>query len=166
VHLQGLTQLKELHLKNTNVSAAGAEWLNKLIPACQIFTEPAGMTDLEKWQGTWVEVACESNGEDVVFSDQRPRWTRTIKGNRSFVRDEDGGPIHDLTFSLMPGQTPKAINTQVTQGPDSGQTTVGIYQFDGENLKICWTTAGHERPTEFTTKRGTGICFEIWKRSP
>ena len=167
VHLQGLTQLKELHLKNTNVSAANAEAFKKINPACQVFTEPAGMTDLEKLQGTWVEATCEWKGENVVFNEQRPRWTRTIKGNRSFIGDENGEAIHDLTFSLKPGQRPKAIDVEVTQGPDSGQTNVGIYQFDGNSLKICWTIAGQERPTEFTTKRATGgICFQIWRRSP
>ncbi len=166
-HLQRLTQLKELHLKNTNVSAANAEEFKKINPACQVFTEPAGMTDLEKLQGTWVEATCEWKGQDVIFNDQRPRWTRTIEGNRSFIRDENGEAIRDLTFSLKPGRSPKAINVEVTQGPDAGQTNVGIYQFDGESLKICWTIAGQERPTEFTTKRGTGgICFQIWRRSP
>ena len=84
-------------------------------------------------------------GEDHVFSDQWPRYTRMFfEGNRSFVRDENGVANADLTFSLLPGQTPKAIDVHVTQGPQSGQTNVGIYQFDGDNLKICWTRAGQE----------------------
>ncbi|HEV3310130.1 MAG TPA: TIGR03067 domain-containing protein, partial [Chloroflexota bacterium] len=135
-------------------------------PACQVVTEPAGKTDLEKWQGTWVEATCEWKGEDVGFNDQRPRWIRAVKGNRSLVMDQDGGAIHDLTFSLKPGQAPRAIDIHVIRGPDSGQTNLGIYQFDGDNLKICWTIAGQERPTVFTTKRGTGICFQTWKRTP
>ena len=144
VHLQGLTQLKELHLKNTNVSAAGAAGLKKFIPACQIFTEPAGMSDLEKWQGLWVETACEWNGKNVAFDARRSRWTTTIQGNRSFVVDADGAPIEAHTFKLLPGQTPKAIDVQVTQGPNAGQRNAGIYLIDGDNLKICWTIAGQD----------------------
>ena len=154
--LQKLTQLKELHLKNTNVSAADAEEFKKINPACQVFTEPAKMTDLEKLQGTWVEATCEWEGQAVVFDNQRPRWTRTIKGNRSFMVDENGGAIHDLTFSLKPGRSPKAIDVEVTQGPDSGQTNVGIYQFDGNSLKICWTIAGPRAPDGIHNQTGRG----------
>ncbi len=60
------------------------------------FTEAAGTTDLEKWQGTWVETACEWKEEGVFLNDQRPRWTRTFEGNRSFVRpDAPTGGIKD-----------------------------------------------------------------------
>ena len=165
VHLQGLTQLKELRLKNTNVSAADAAEFKKIIPACQIITEPAGTTDLEKWQGIWVETTCEWNGQNVAFDAERPRWTTTIQGNRYTVTDANGNVIEALTFRLIPGRTPKAIDVQITAGPNAGQRNAGIYQLDGDNLKICWPIAGQERPTEFTTKNGSGVCFQTWKRS-
>ncbi len=155
VDLQGLTRLRAVHLKNTNVSAAGAEDFKKATPACQIFTEPARMTDLEKWQGNWVEAACELNGENVVFSDQRPRSSRTIEGNRSFVSDENG-VIDALVFRLIPGQTPKAIDVRVTRGQDAGQRTVGIYQIDGDNLKICWAIAGNNARLNSRPSRARG----------
>ena len=164
--LQGPTLLKELHLRNTNVSAAGAERVQKRFPACQIFTEPPRGTDLEKLQGNWVEDACELNGEAVIFGVQRPRATRIISRDQSFVNGGEGFAVDVLTFTLIPGQTPRAINVAVVRGPDVGQTSVGIYRLDGDKLWICWTSAGRERPTGFVTKPGTDTCFQVWKRAP
>ena len=129
---------------------------SKIMPTCQIFTEPPGMTDLEKWQGTWIETAREWKGQNVVFDAQNPRWTTTVKGNRSFVTDENGAAIEALKFSLMPGAEPKSDRRPRNPRPEPGQWNVGIYQFEGDILKICWPEPGQDRPTEFSTRRGGG----------
>jgi hypothetical protein len=37
----------------------------------------------------------------------------------------------------------------------AGATSVGIYEFDGDSLRICFTDKGGERQKEFSTKGGS-----------
>jgi uncharacterized protein (TIGR03067 family) len=165
VQLHGLSLLKELHLKGTNVTTAGAEELRKTTPACRVIADAAGTTDLEKLQRQWVEASCECEGDDIVIGALRPPYDMTVEGNRTVVTDQAGAVVGS-SFTLMPGQIPKEIDVYVNNGPNAGQKLQGIYELDDDHFKICLSVAGRPRPTEFTTRRGTGgICFQSWNRS-
>jgi uncharacterized protein (TIGR03067 family) len=53
------------------------------------------------------------------------------------------------TFKLDPSRKPKAID--LTKDP-KGQVALGIYELDGDILKLVWRQGG-PRPTEILTKR-------------
>jgi len=53
------------------------------------------------------------------------------------------------TFKLDPSQRPKAID--LTKDP-KGPTARGIYELDGDTLKLVWRREG-PRPTEILTRR-------------
>ena len=40
----------------------------------------------------------------------------------------------------------------------------GIYELKGDTLKVCFAKPGQNRPTEFTTKQGTGFLYCLYKR--
>jgi uncharacterized protein (TIGR03067 family) len=54
------------------------------------------------------------------------------------------------TFSLGPTREPKAIDVSLAEGPEKGKTVSGIYEVEGDRLRMC---LGEERPAEF---RGAG----------
>jgi len=68
------------------------------------------------------------------------------------------------TFSIDPGKNPKTIDIKFTEGPEKGNTSLGIYELDGEDFKLCLTVTAKDRPTEFAAKAKSGLGLETLKR--
>jgi uncharacterized protein (TIGR03067 family) len=119
-------------------------------------------TDLEKLQGTWVLASMETEGHDVAPDDFK-NWTASYEQNRVVLRVGDRVRRRGLV-TLDPGRKPKAINTWDQDGPYEDQTVPGIYELDGDTLKLCFARPGQERPKEFTTKSGTAFLFCVYKK--
>jgi uncharacterized protein (TIGR03067 family) len=133
-----------------------------LTPSVSASDKPAGEDDLAKLQGQWVVVSLEHRGhpaEPAEFAGQssvyeKNRWTWNA-GDKVMRRG---------IITLDSTRTPKAINTWDSDGPHEDETVPGIYQLDGDTLKLCFAMPGEKRPTEFTTKSGTGSFVVVYKR--
>ena len=119
-------------------------------------------TDLDKLQGNWVMVSMETEGHEVEAED--------IKDNRAVYEQnhltlKTGDRVRRRGIvTLDPGRKPKAINTWDQDGPYDDQTVPGIYELEGDTLKLCFARPGQERPKEFTTKSGTAFLLCVYKR--
>ena len=51
-----------------------------------------------------------------------------------------------------------------TEGPEKGNTSLGIYQLEGDDLKLCLTITAKDRPAEFAAKPKSGLGIEVLKR--
>jgi hypothetical protein len=47
---------------------------------------------------------------------------------------------------------------------DLETTRLGIYELNGDTLRICRAEAGEERPMEFKSKEGTQTILSVAKR--
>lgn len=119
-------------------------------------------TDLDKLQGTWVLVSMQTEGHDVAAEDFKDR-TAVYEQNRVTLRAGDRVRRCGIV-TLDPGRKPKAINTWDQDGPYEDQTVPGIYELDGDTLKLCFARPGQERPKEFTTNSGTAFLVCVYKR--
>jgi uncharacterized protein (TIGR03067 family) len=105
--------------------------------------------DLGKFQGTWTTSA--GDNDEVTI-------TMTVKVNAYTAKwDRGDGTNVELKGELRMNEqaTPKTIdffNTKRNDGEDA-RDTLGIYEFDGDKIKLCVGGGGDERPTEF--KRGS-----------
>lgn len=101
--------------------------------------------DLKKLQGTWTIVYIENQGKkedgpadsSVVFS-----------GNQ--VTFAIGSDKDTTDFKIDSSKKPGWFD--ITGGD---YKSIGIYQMDGETLKVCLNQSGKERPTAFKTEKGT-----------
>jgi len=109
--------------------------------------------DQEKLQGTWQMVRAEVAGKEVSQIALRDTRMRISKDSSSLG-----------TFRLDPTKEPKAIDMTPAFGPNKGKTVLGIYEIEGDDLKICVAMPGKERPTEFTTKSGSGHALDVYRR--
>lgn len=113
--------------------------------------------DLKKLQGSW-ETSAVFNGKKA------PDSTVVIKDSTYAVLDKDGKKVEEGTLKLDPSKKPKAIDSTASEGTDKGQTMLGIYEFDGDTIKICFARVGKDRPKEFVSKEGSDTVLFVMKK--
>jgi uncharacterized protein (TIGR03067 family) len=119
--------------------------------------------ELKKFEGTWTMVSAERNGAQAP--EEAIKNIRVIiKGDKFTIKE--GDRTVEGTMVLDPSKKPRAYDATGTQNGKK-MSTVGIYEFDGDTLKVCYTPEGGERPKEFTTKGGTDehpVMLAVYKR--
>lgn len=130
--------------------AAGAEGPN----------EDAAAKDLKRMEGDWVVVSMEVDGLKVPDEDAMA-FFRTVKGD-SYTVSRYRKVAGKGTIRLDATKKPRAIDARPAGA--EGKSLLGIYQFDGNKLKLCFARPGADRPTEFVSKEGSGHNLTIWQR--
>jgi uncharacterized protein (TIGR03067 family) len=132
-----------------------------LLTACSLLLaadegkEGKPMSDREKIQGTWALVSGERGGKPLP--DDVVRHVKLIfAGDNLTTKNKDRQTR--ATFRLDPTKEPKEIDLHM-----EGSVGKGIYQLDGDTLKIVHGEVGDARPTEFP-KAGSGLTVLVLKR--
>jgi uncharacterized protein (TIGR03067 family) len=124
--------------------------------------EAAAKQEMEKLQGEWTMVMGEIEGQ-AMPEQMRAAARRVAKDDETTITI--GGQLFmKAKFTVDPSKTPKTIDYNMTGGPTSGKTQLGIYEIDGERLKFCFGSPGKERPTNFKTEAGDGRTLSVWTR--
>ncbi len=119
-------------------------------------------SDLDRLQGTWVLVSMEREGEVVPPEDLKGS---TVMYEKDRVSLRAGASVRRRgIITLDPSRKLKAINTWDLDGPYEDQTVPGIYELDGDTLKLAFSRPGQERPTRFSTREGGAILYCVYKR--
>jgi uncharacterized protein (TIGR03067 family) len=129
--------------------------------------KPARLSDQEKIQGTWKAVACQVEGQDMDLNDPRFETQWTFRGNNLTITAQ--GLTNYSTFQLDPARKPKGIDMLVGKdqaGKGDGKTSLGVYELDGDTLKICVFPNKQGRPAAVAARRGDGAFVLIFKRQP
>jgi uncharacterized protein (TIGR03067 family) len=133
-----------------------------LAAALSVAADDPAPSDLDRLQGTWLLITLEAEGEDVP-AEQHEGWNAVYAGNRLTLRAGEMVRRRGI-ITLDPSRSPRAMNTWDQDGPYEDQTVPGIYELAGDTLKVCFARPGAERPTEFTTRRGTGFLYCVYRR--
>jgi uncharacterized protein (TIGR03067 family) len=122
--------------------------------------DDAAKKEIDKFQGTWVVVSAEREGQPLDdIKDDKVTFSGDKMTIKTKMRDQEG------TFKLDPTKKPKAIDIKPSEGSEKGQTIQGIYSLEGDRLKFCFARDGKERPSEFATKAGSGLMMVELKRA-
>ena len=145
-----------------------ARVLTVLVVGCLLAANPRQGGDKQKTdnlQGTWTIAAVfDRGGKRVAIKDldELPSLTSiVIEGNKGvikFRRDED----QRFAYKLDATTKPKQIDL-VRDPENDKKTLLGIYELDGEILKICFVRKADGRPTGFKEPEGRdrGGAFEL-----
>jgi RNA polymerase sigma factor (sigma-70 family) len=119
--------------------------------------------ELKKFQGTWVDIYAEKAGKK-----QEPVGDHQVKFDGETFRVADHGQVQEKgTIKLDPSKNPKEIDLRFRDKNDEEKTVLGIYTWDGENLKLCWGEPGGEaRPTDFRTTPEGGFLVVVKRQDP
>src|ERR1035441_1775623 len=91
--------------------------------------------DLEMLQGTWTIVHLEMDGRKMSGGAARI----VVRGNRFTTIAM--GAAYEGTVVVHQTTAPKSFELHFEQGPEKGNTNLGIYQLDGDTWRICLVNA-------------------------
>jgi uncharacterized protein (TIGR03067 family) len=110
----------------------------------------------------WRQVAIVLDGTDI----QVGQATYLIRTDESFTIMLDGKDFMKGTTKIVADGDPRQSDVTITEGigPGGGTTIPQISKVEGDVLVACQARAGEARPTEFTSKPGTGRTLSVWLR--
>ena len=138
-----------------------------LLIAADTPKDDAVKKEADMLQGTWRVVSAQRDGTDAP-QDETKKITITIKGDKLTARrtenaDKPEEKVYEMFFTLDPNQKPKWIDVTYMDGERKGESSQGIYELNGDTLKIC-VSRGNTRPTEFETKADSQRHLMVLKR--
>jgi uncharacterized protein (TIGR03067 family) len=109
-------------------------------------------------QGTWQVVSAHYDGKPKEASKQT---AFVFAGNRLTIKESDRS--EEAVIKVNPDPKPSTIDFLSSEGKE--ETARGIYQLDGDTLKLCWSLPGKDRPTAFESRPDNGQTLVILKRA-
>ena len=106
-----------------------------------------------KLEGSWTITSVVRN--DNPLPEDRLKDARIVFQGKTFTHKQGEKTLAKGTFRLDPGEKLGVIDLVVTDGEEKEETTLGIYELEGDVLRICGARPGQERPTEFETRDGS-----------
>lgn len=125
-------------------------------------TDDAVKKELEQLKGAWKLIKLEAAG---VASNPKfmEKLTFTI-GDDTFTLSD--GELNSTTkFTLNVTAAPKHVDITPQEGPQKDKPVPGIYELNGDVLKICFARDG-QRPAAFATKAGDASVLMEMKKQP
>jgi uncharacterized protein (TIGR03067 family) len=97
--------------------------------------------------GTWSVQSATREG--MPSPDDMVKNTKFVfSGNKVMVKEGDRKP-EEATITIDASKKPATIDIKPSNGP-ADRLVKGIYQLDGDTLKLCFRREG-DRPTEFAS---------------
>jgi uncharacterized protein (TIGR03067 family) len=120
-------------------------------------------------------VSAHWHGKDAT-KDMPAGYKITFRKDRTIVefKGSEGGVGDDSRVKLNPSKSPKELEWSFTLNLSTGSRDVharlelpGIYEIEGDTLKLCWDVgrATGRRPTGFKTETGTEHLALVLKRA-
>jgi len=117
----------------------------------------AAKKEMEALEGTWVAVAATRDGEQAP-EDRLQTIKLVFKANQVTHRQTG-------KYELDPAEKPKSIDIKPLEDTDAEKIIKGIYEIKGDELTVCVSMPGKERPTEFASKPGSGTALLVLKKA-
>ena len=121
--------------------------------------------EMKKFEGTWRFVSLEMDGEAVPYV-VIASWRWVVKGKEITWGDPAKGG-RKSNFQIASGGSPKAIDLKDLAEDEAGKEFKGIYQFEGDRLKVCLPEgkrARGDRPRPEAFDGGAGRSLFVLER--
>ena len=114
---------------------------------------------VQAWQGTWKLVSCVSNGESQIADVQ---WI--VSGDSYTIRLSRQSGTDPYPFKLDPKLKHIDVHHHDTPKGTYGGHLKGIYEVQGDSLKVCYDLKGQQYPKSFDAGRGSAQVVYQFQR--
>ena len=132
--------------------------------------DEAMTNQLKAMAGTWEPVSAENNGVKASQADLAGTvWVRRTDGRWTMQRG--GKTIVEWSVKAIdPRKSPKTIDLEVSAGTYRGVVYPGIYELEGDTLRICFALPDKpQRPTEFNAAKLQTVSMsckpDLWQQA-
>jgi uncharacterized protein (TIGR03067 family) len=126
--------------------------------------ELAVQKEVGRMQGTWQVVSLNQEGETQPLAGPLAKLQIIVRGDSRTARS--GEVVYaQARYRIDPWAEPPAIDVLITQGASRGQTMLGVYELDGDQMRVCLAPHGGRRPRDFAPKAGSGHVLQQLKRA-
>jgi uncharacterized protein (TIGR03067 family) len=149
-----------------------------LVGMCVVLSAKDGLPELRNLEGTW-QVTRLAVTDVVIDRDTPPgdvlKQTKlVVSGNRMTYFLSLGTMKTEIAWTITaidPTKTPKTIDGRLLTGPNKGTVTLGIYDLNGDILKLCFPDEpSTKRPQSFHPKlegdSSVNVNFLTLRRTP
>jgi uncharacterized protein (TIGR03067 family) len=122
--------------------------------------------EMIRLRGRWVMTAIEKGGEKVTV-DEAGKPIHWLIEEYRWSKDPVGGAKITGSFSVDPGQNPKAMTLNEFSSLLGFRKHDYIYEIDGDSLRICGAEPNAKtahRRAELTLKQERGMFISYWKQ--
>lgn len=131
--------------------------------------ESAARKESKKLEGTWQVISVESDGRKAAEDDIKG-LVYVFEAGGKWRLQKDDQTLAEGTFTIDPAKGPATIDYKIvssTAEQAKGKSGLGIYELDGDRLKVCRTWPDNDqRPTEFAAAVGSKCILTEFKRKP
>src|SRR5262245_27228027 len=125
--------------------------------------EDAAKKDLAAMEGEWKLVAMKVDGKPVPAEKLASAKLTIRSSNYTLVTRNKQ---HEIELKLDARKSPKEIDMTFLDGPNKDRVGKGIYEINGDKLKICRSLDPQdERPKDFKTDK-INYFVMVWERQP
>jgi len=122
-------------------------------------TEAPKSKTLAALQGTWLFTS--QNGQDMTGG---PEVSVTITDNK-YVQNAAGEVVERGSFKIDDTKKPMTLDILIAEGPEAGQSQVGIFEVTETTMKVKLADAGvTTRPTNFNQEEGLVVITMTKKK--
>jgi uncharacterized protein (TIGR03067 family) len=119
--------------------------------------------DQEAFQGTW-QLETLNQAGNAAPAEQLKGIVFLLKDN-TYTISMGGKEVEKGTFKLDSSKKPKTVDFEIQSGNDKGKKQPGIYEIEGDTLKLCLAFPGEsDRPKELAAKADTKTIYSVLKR--
>jgi uncharacterized protein (TIGR03067 family) len=116
---------------------------------------------LRALEGEWHFESLEIEGQAVPAS-MLGKTRLLLDGDR--FRSESPEATYEGLFTIDVEASPATIDIGFVEGPDAGNTCYGIYEIQGDSLRLCLGLVDAPRPAAFVSRPGSGHALERLRR--
>jgi uncharacterized protein (TIGR03067 family) len=118
--------------------------------------------EAKELQGTWTVVAVELAGQQI--GGDLLKDIKLIITAEKMVSKKGDKIQEESTYKVDRAKKPRQIDYISIQGPNKGKTQKGIYELEGDTLKIGQIMNGGVRPKSFRVKEEPNLIVVVLKR--